>query len=136
MPRSRSDIAIFSKLAKLREVPENQKERLFKCWKNSADLSQAFKRLTKRAGLDGFVIHGLRREGISRLFSTKMSGTEIMKMTGHTRASKLAKCFHLRAAMGRCRGGIGPRTSAKIGLVNPIRPVERSSAASERPKGE
>ena len=109
MPRSRRDIAIFGELAKLREDPENQKLLLFKCWKNSSALSQAFKRLTKRAGLDGFVIHDFRHEGIPRLISTKMSAPEIMKMTGHTNASTLVKYSRLRASDGTIQSANPPK---------------------------
>lgn len=98
VPLSRRAIALLTDLAKLRKDPDDRDELLFPCWKNSAALAQAFKRLTRRAKLDNFTVHDLRHEGVSRLFQTKMSDVEIMRMTGHTNASTLVRYSHLRAS--------------------------------------
>lgn len=98
VPLSKRAIALLADLAKLREDPEDRDELLFPCWKNSAALAQAFKRLTHRAKIEGFTVHDLRHEAVSRLFQTKMSDVEIMKMTGHTNASTLLRYSHHRAS--------------------------------------
>ena len=68
VPISKQAIALLANLAKLREDPEDREELLFPCWKNSAALAQAFKRLTHGAEIEGFTVHDLRHEAVSRLF--------------------------------------------------------------------
>lgn len=98
VPLSRPAIAVLAELGKLRKDPTDSDELLFPCWNNSAALALAFKRLIKRAKIENLTVHDLRHEAISRLFQTKMSDVEIMKMTGHTNASTLARYSHHRAS--------------------------------------
>ncbi len=91
-------LALLEELAQYRKTPSDGNELLFPWWKDSSTLSKAFRRLTARAKIDDFHFHDLRHEGITRLFQTALTDVEIMKMTGHTNSSTLARYLHNRGS--------------------------------------
>ena len=60
-------------------------------------LQQAWKRLTKRAGIDDLHFHDLRHEAISRFFEKGLSVPEVALISGHRDYRQLFRYTHLRA---------------------------------------
>lgn len=60
-------------------------------------LSKLFVEIFERAGAKDLLFHDLRHEGTSRLFErTKLTDTQIMKITGHKRQRMLIRYANLR----------------------------------------
>jgi integrase len=58
-------------------------------------ITNAFKRLCARAGIEGLRFHDLRHEATSRLVERGYSFAEVMLITGHTAADMVARYSHL-----------------------------------------
>ncbi len=72
-------------------------ERIFNAWKDSDNLSKHFRRICHRAQIQDLKFHDLRHECISRFFEDgKLSDMEIMKISGHTEYSTIARYANLR----------------------------------------
>lgn len=96
IPLSKKAVESLRTMEKFKKANE---PRIFWQWNTTAVLGAAFKRLTKRAGVDDFHIHDLRHEATSRLFEKgKLSDMEIMKITGHTQYSTLARYVKYRTS--------------------------------------
>ncbi|TPH13271.1 site-specific integrase [Litorilituus lipolyticus] len=60
-------------------------------------VSQAFRRVRKRAGLINIRMHDMRHEATSRLFEKDLQLMEVSAITGHKDLAMLKKYTHLRA---------------------------------------
>jgi integrase len=60
-------------------------------------VSQAFRRVSKRAGLKNLRLHDMRHEATSRLFEMDLQLMEVSAITGHKDLAMLKKYTHLRA---------------------------------------
>lgn len=63
----------------------------------SYTVSNAFKRATQRAGIDGLRFHDLRHEAVSRLFERQFNTMEVATISGHKSLQMLQRYTHLRA---------------------------------------
>jgi integrase len=59
--------------------------------------SKVFKEICKSIGLQDFVFHGTRHEGISRLVESGLSDQEVASISGHKSMQMLKRYTHLRA---------------------------------------
>jgi integrase len=62
-------------------------------------LKQAWKRLVKRAGIDGLRFHDLRHEAISRLFEKGLNSPEVALISGHRDMRMLSRYTHPQRAL-------------------------------------
>lgn len=70
---------------------------IFPFWSTTAQLSQGFARIIKKAGIHDLRIHDLRHEATSRLFLNRsLTSIEIMQITGHTNHETLNRYANLR----------------------------------------
>lgn len=71
--------------------------RIFWQWSGSGPLGQTFRRICKRAGIEGLTIHSLRHEATARLFEkNRLSDAQIMKQLGHTEIKTLLGYYKYR----------------------------------------
>lgn len=83
-------------LAVLDSLPVNEGEgRLFPL--SPSSVNQAWRRLTKRAGIENLHFHDLRHEAISRFFEKGLSIAEVALISGHRDVRQLFRYTHLRA---------------------------------------
>ncbi|BDX04629.1 tyrosine-type recombinase/integrase [Planctobacterium marinum] len=59
-------------------------------------IGQAFRRITKRAGIQGLRFHDLRHEATSRFFEMGLQMMEVSAITGHKDLAMLKRYTHLR----------------------------------------
>ena len=60
-------------------------------------ITDAFRRATKRAGIEGLRFHDLRHEAVSRLFEKRLNVMEVASISGHRSLQMLQRYTHLRA---------------------------------------
>lgn len=89
MPLSTRAVAI------LKALPATVERRVFPV--TQAQVTHAFARTRKRAGLDGLRFHDLRHEATSRFFEKDLEVTEVATITGHKTLQMLKRYTHLRA---------------------------------------
>lgn len=71
--------------------------RIFWQWSGSGPLGQTFRRICKRAGVEGLTIHSLRHEATARLFEkNRLTDAQIMKQLGHTEIKTLLGYYKYR----------------------------------------
>ncbi|GAB3547432.1 site-specific integrase [Noviherbaspirillum agri] len=66
-------------------------------FQDSYVISDAFRRITKRAGIMGLRFHDLRHEAVSRLFEKRLNVMEVASISGHRSLQMLQRYTHLRA---------------------------------------
>lgn len=64
---------------------------------SSYTITDAFRRATKRAGVEGLRFHDLRHEAVSRLFEKRLNVMEVASISGHRSLQMLQRYTHLRA---------------------------------------
>ena len=64
---------------------------------NSYWVTDAFRRATKKAGIQGLRFHDLRHEAVSRLFEKRLNVMEVASISGHRSLQMLQRYTHLRA---------------------------------------
>ncbi|GAB6042324.1 tyrosine-type recombinase/integrase [Endothiovibrio diazotrophicus] len=80
----------------LRELPRRADGFVFPTM--TADgLSQGFRRVCRRAGVEGLRFHDLRHEATSRFFELGLNPMEVAAITGHKTLIMLQRYTHLRA---------------------------------------
>ncbi len=76
----------------LKNLP-HEEEHIFP-WRDPHSLTTAFRRLCKRARIDGLRVHDLRHEATSRLFERGLGIQEVATVTGHRTWQMLARYTH------------------------------------------
>ncbi len=64
---------------------------------NSHLITDAFRRIAKKAGIQGLRLHDLRHEAVSRLFEKRLNVMEVASISGHRSLQMLQRYTHLRA---------------------------------------
>ncbi|MBI1890446.1 MAG: tyrosine-type recombinase/integrase [Burkholderiales bacterium] len=60
-------------------------------------ISDAFRRVTRKAGIKGLRFHDIRHEAVSRLFEKRLNLMEVASISGHRSLQMLQRYTHLRA---------------------------------------
>lgn len=63
---------------------------------SSYAITDAFRRITKRTGINGLRFHDLRHEAVSRLFEKRLNVMEVASISGHRSLQMLQRYTHLR----------------------------------------
>lgn len=85
-------------LKDLKALPNSIDGRVFYWWKASDSFNKTWRRVCKRAGVDGLRFHDLRHEATSRLFEKGVfDSMEVASITGHKTLQMLKRYTHLRA---------------------------------------
>lgn len=79
----------------LSSLPRNINDLVFGLRPDS--ITQAFKRICKRAGIEGLHFHDLRHEATSSFFEKGLSIMEVSSITGHKDLAMLRRYTHLKA---------------------------------------
>jgi len=79
----------------LRDMPRQLRGRVFMLRPSS--VSQGFRRICRRAGVNDIRFHDLRHEATSRFFEQGLSIMEVACITGHKDSAMLSRYTHLRA---------------------------------------
>jgi len=98
-------IAMSAKVkAVLLRVPQVD-DRIFPV--SASAVTQAWRRLVKRAGIEDLNFHDLRHEAISRFFELGLSAPEVQSMSGHRDMRMLYSYAHAnrRAVLAKLNGG-------------------------------
>ena len=110
VPLSSVAIATLKAYLKKRKIPAGRKDdALFPWWSGETDdktlgtlsdyLSKLYKGIFAQAECEGLTFHDLRHEATSRLFErTKLSETQIMKITGHKSHRMMMRYTNLRGS--------------------------------------
>lgn len=88
-------VPLSTKAAYILEAQERKTEFIFNIRGDS--IGQAFRRITKRAGLEDLRFHDLRHEATSRFFERGFGIMEVSAITGHKDLGMLKRYTHLRA---------------------------------------
>lgn len=85
-------------LKNLKTLPRSIDGRVFYWWRGSDSFNKTWKRVCKRAGVEGLRFHDLRHEATSRLFEKGVfDSMEIASITGHKTLQMLKRYTHLKA---------------------------------------
>jgi len=85
-------------LRNLKTMPRSIDGRVFYWWKASDSFNKSWRRVCKRAGVEGLRFHDLRHEATSRLFEKGVfDSMEVASITGHKTLAMLKRYTHLRA---------------------------------------
>lgn len=82
-------------VAVLKDLPATVDRRVFPV--TQAQVTHAFARTRRRAGIDGLRFHDLRHEATSRFFEKGLDTVEVSTITGHKTLQMLKRYSHLRA---------------------------------------
>jgi integrase len=89
-------VPLSSKALEVLRNLRSEGEKVFP-FEHSYTISNAFKRLTTKAGITGLRFHDLRHEAVSRLFERRFNVIEVASISGHKSMQMLARYTHLRA---------------------------------------
>ncbi len=92
VPLSSRAAAVLTRRSKVRKLNDS---RVFGL--NALSISQAFRRVCKRAGIEDLRFHDLRHEATSRLFEKGLNPMQVASITGHKTLQMLKRYTHLRA---------------------------------------
>jgi len=98
IPKTKTDtprtIPLTSRARDILKSMQHRSQGPFICTHNGHKL--AWRRLTKRAGIEGLNFHDLRHEAISRFFEMGLSVPEVALISGHKDYRMLARYTHLK----------------------------------------
>jgi integrase len=88
-------IPLSSEAVGILETVPKVEDRVFPT--TASAVSQSWRRLVKRAGIEDLHFHDLRHEAISRFFELGLSIAEVALISGHKDVRQLFRYTHLRA---------------------------------------